>query len=204
MAKEKSGAFEMDPFKAPVSNAVELSIAADATVSGANPKAAANAIVIEEAKDGVRYKNGRTMPISAKRLLAAARTKSIRPSYILSGNLIASGETRPDGVAAHHIVAAGDRRAVPSQKRLFGWHISINDRDNGVYLPRFKSTVVDSLPDATKHAGLHTELYHLEVFARLRVIPAAFANHEQGRESLRTIKKELIDGVFPFRREDQA
>jgi hypothetical protein len=57
----------------------------------------------------------------------------------------------------------------------------MNDADNGVYLPRFKSTVVASLPTAHKHSGLHTELYHLEVFARLRRVPAAFANHEQGR-----------------------
>jgi hypothetical protein len=202
MAKEKGNAFDDDPFKAPTPHAVDLAVAADATVSGVNPKAAANSVIIEQAKDGVRYRNGRTMPMSAKRLMAAARLKSIRPSYILSDNLVASGQRRPDGVAAHHIVAAGDRRAIRSQRRLFGWHISLNDADNGVYLPRYKSTIVDSLPDATKHSGLHTGLYHLEVFARLVQVPAAFANQERGRESLRLIKKELIDGVFPFRRED--
>ena len=204
MAKDKGPAFDDDPFKAPAPHAAELGIAANASVTGANPKAAVNAILIEEAKDGVRYKNGRTMPISAKRLMAAARLKSIRPSWILASNLGAAGQARPDDVAAHHIVAAGDRRAVPSQKRLFGWHISINDADNGVYLLRFKSTVVDSLPKAHKHSGLHTELYHLEVFARLRRVPAAFANHQQGRDSLRAIKKELVEGTFPYRREDAA
>ena len=107
MAKEKSPASSIDPFKAPPANVDELTIAAADMVPGASSKAAVVAILIEEAKDGVRYKNGRTMPISAKRLLAAARTKGIRPSYILSDNLVASGETRPDGVAAHHIVAAG-------------------------------------------------------------------------------------------------
>ncbi len=191
MAKEKVRTFDDDPFKAPAPQAIDLAAEADA-----------NSVLIEQAKDGVRYKNGRTMPMSAKRLMAAARMKSIRPSYILSDNLVASGQTRPNEVAAHHIVAAGDRRATRSQKRLFGWHIAINDADNGVYLPRYKSTVVDSLPNASKHSGLHTGLYHLEVFARLVQVPAAFGSHERGRESLRLIKKELIDGVFPFRRED--
>ncbi len=156
---------------------------------------------IETAKDGVRYKNGRTMPISAKRLMAASRIKGIRPSYILSSSMVASGQVRPDNVAAHHIVAAGDRRAVRSQNRLFGWHISINDTDNGVFLPRFKSTAVETLPNAIKHSGLHTEHYHLEVFARLSQVPRDFEHHERGRLVLRTIKQELIDGVFPFRKE---
>jgi hypothetical protein len=204
MANDMEKPFNDDPFKAPVPHATELVVAAGILTGDVNPKAAVNAILIEEAKDGVRYKNGVTMPMSAKRLMAAAKLRSIRPSHILSGNLSAAGEARPDGVAAHHIVAAGDKRAVPAQKRLFGWHISINDADNGLYLPRFKSSVVPSLPKAHKHSGLHTALYHLEVFARLRRVPAAFAHHAQGRESLRAIKKELIDGTFPYRREDFA
>lgn len=201
MGKEKASISQNDPFKAANSSALELTIAAGALVPGAISKAAVNAIVIEEAKDGIRYKNGRTMPTSVKRLMAAARMKSIRPSYILSDNLIASGDARPVGVAAHHIVEAGDKRARPSQDRLWGWHISLNDADNGVYLPRFKSSVVDGLENAHKHSVLHTNFYRLEVFSRLRRVPAELEYSKQGRLALQTIKQELVNGTFPYRRE---
>ena len=105
---------------------------------------------------------------------------------------------------ASHRCRRRPSEATRSHKRLFPWHIAINDADNGVYLPKYKSTVVETLPKAIKHAGLHTTLYQLEVFARLRLVPAEFANREDGRKSLKTIKKELLDGTFPYRKEDQA
>jgi hypothetical protein len=106
--------------------------------------------------------------------------------------------------AAHHIVSWQHPPAYDSQQLLFGWCIGINDVDNGVYLPRFKKTVVDSLPDARKHSPLHTYVYHSQVFIRLVVVEPARKNSEAGRIVLRRIKSELVAGTFPYREEHLA
>jgi hypothetical protein len=49
---------------------------------------------------------------------------------------------------------------------------------------------------ASKHAVIHTDLYHLNVLARLMPVPAN--NPQNGRLALRQIKQELVDGVFPY------
>jgi hypothetical protein len=128
----------------------------------------------------------------------------LKHSGILADNMTAAKVSRPTGVAAHHIVAWQVPRAFPSQELLFGWGIGINDADNGVYLPRFKSTVVDSLPHARKHSGLHTYVYHSEVYARLVDIPGEREHSDSGREALRGIKAELIAGTFPYLEEHLA
>lgn len=79
---------------------------------------------------------------------------------------------------------------------LFRWNIGINDVDNGVYLPAHKNAMVASLPDASKHAVIHTDIYHLNVLARLMPVPSN--SPQNGRMALRQIKQELINGVFPF------
>ena len=168
-----------------------------------NPSAAVNDVILEAAKAEVRYRNGVTLPASAERLLADARRKGARHSTVLARNLEAASIGRPREVAAHHIVAHGDSRAFPSQELLFGWGIAINDVDNGVYLPRFKRSTVAGVPDAIKHAQLHTGLYHLEVYARLVDIDPDPAHVQAGREALRGIKTQLLDGTFPYRSEEQ-
>ena len=53
-----------------------------------------------------------------------------------------------------------------------------------------------SLPHAAKHAVIHTDLYHLNVLARLMPVPGD--SPKNGRLALRQIKQELIDGIFPY------
>ncbi len=89
-----------------------------------------------------------------------------------------------------------DLRADESRKMLFRWSIGINDVDNGVYLPAHKKSTVASLSNASKHAAIHTDLYHLNVLARLMPVPGS--SPQIGRLALRQIKQELISGVFPF------
>lgn len=131
-----------------------------------NPNSSVNDVILEASKAAVRYRNGVTLPASAERPLADARCQRAKHSTTLARNMASASSGRPKGVAAHHIVAHGDSRSFPSQDLLFGWGTAINDVDNGVYLPRLKNSVVAGMPDAIKHAGLHTGLCHLEVYAR--------------------------------------
>ncbi len=78
------------------------------------------------------------------------------------------------------------------------------DVDNGVCLPRFVKTKVKSLPDARKHAPLHTYIYYEEVHLRLVEVGPERENCQAGREALRGIKNELVAGNFPYLEEHQA
>lgn len=71
-------------------------------------------------------------------------------------------------------------------------------------LPRFKKSIVTGMPDAIKHSVLHTGLYHLEVYARLVDIDQGAEHSQAGREALRGIKTQLLDGTFPYRSGDGA
>lgn len=166
-----------------------------------NAQAVANAQILESKKSDIRYKNGRTLRASASKLLADARRKELEHSAILSDNMIADGQTRPGDVAAHHIVSWSDPPAFDSQQLLFGWGIGINDVDNGAYLPRFKKTVVDTLPNARKHSPPHTYIYHAQVYGRLLRIEPERKHSETARKTLRNIKAELVAGTFPYRKE---
>ena len=198
MAKEKSLIGGGDPLKSSVDGILDLTIAANEIAgSGSNPYEMRNDAIIQQKKDELCYSKGRTVSGSARVLLADARRTRARHNETLAGNMLAATRNgRPDEVAAHHIVASGDRRAFRAQTRLFGWGIAINDADNGVFLPRNRKSVVPSLPNATRHSILHTDRYHLEVYARLRVV--ATEDRKGGRLELRGIKKELLAGEFPF------
>lgn len=52
------------------------------------------------------------------------------------------------------------------------------------------------MPNATNHQGIHTNMYYITVTARLTDVQDEPVS--EGRNSLRTIKSELIAGVFPF------
>jgi hypothetical protein len=118
----------------------------------------------------------------------------------LGFNMGEANNDRPKGVAAHHIVSRKPALAHPAQMLLFAWGIGINDVDNGVYLPRFATTVVPSLPNASKHSKIHTGVYHLAVFGRLAEVRKQPST--VGREVLRGIKGELEADTFPYRPED--
>ncbi|HET7329895.1 AHH domain-containing protein [Dyella sp.] len=204
MAFDRASGAEADPLLQADSNLLDLRVTAGQSMRQANPVEAVNALKLEEQKDKVRYKNGQTLVPRARKLFAATlRTdaeRKARHSIQLSNNMIAAGQTRPDGVAAHHIVARRDPSAESSRRIIFAKGIAINDVDNGVFLPRWKSSQVQSLPNATKHSVVHTEIYHLAVYSRLLNVPGN--DRKVTRTALKTIKQELVDGVFPYMPEE--
>lgn len=177
-----------------------LRLGAGRIAKGAAAYEAGNEVIIKKRKREVLYKNGFTLPVTAERLIAEAE-RTTRHSTKLMRNMKAAGQRRPTDaaprtVSAHHVVAATDLRSERSRSMLFRWNIGINDVDNGVYLPAHKNAMVASLPDASKHAVIHTDIYHLNVLARLMPVPSN--SPQNGRMALRQIKQELINGVFPF------
>jgi hypothetical protein len=172
-----------------------------ASNSGVNGYELRNEILLEMEKQRVRYENGRTVEgYSAERLFEDARRKSGNPRRTLANNLNKeSGTERPDNVAAHHVVASKDGAATESREVIFKWGIGINDSDNGVYLPRFKDVPVPSLPNAPRHGPIHTPRYYGAVAARL--IFGKPQDTAACRGILRKIKKQLVDGSFPWRQE---
>lgn len=157
-----------------------------------------NTILIEEQKERVRYENGVTaLPSSVQQLFADAQRKNYNHRRTLARNIVkATGQTRPVGACAHHIVALNDEQAEFSRRRLFGWFIAINDADNGVFLPQSGNRPLASSPQAPQHGPVHTPIYHATVYARLRGVDAM--NSEAGRQRLRTIKAQLLADTFPY------
>ncbi|HTV87030.1 MAG TPA: AHH domain-containing protein [Dyella sp.] len=189
-----------NPSSQPDLDMVALRIGANQVAGGAAAYEAGNEAVIKKTKRETLYKNGFTLSVTAERLIAEAE-RTTRHSAKLARNMKAAGQLRPSDagpktVSTHHVVAATDDRAFESRKKLFRWGIGINDVDNGVYLPAFENSTVSSLPRAVKHAVVHTDVYHVNVFARFVMIPND--GTARGRVALRQIKQELIDGVFPY------
>jgi len=157
-----------------------------------------NAILVDEEKERVRYRNGITeLPCSVQRLFADAQRRNANHRRTLARNIVkANGQARPADACAHHIVALNDERALLSRRRLFGWFIAINDADNGVFLPRHASRPLQGSPQAPHHgAELHTPVYHAAVYARLRGADAA--DPAAGRQRLRSIRQQLLADTFP-------
>ena len=167
--------------------------------SGVNGYELRNEILVEMEKDRVRYENGRALQgYSAERLFEDAKRSSANHRRTLARNLNAdSGEARPDNVCAHHIVASKDIRAEDARDVIFEFGVAINDCDNGVYLPRFKNIPVPSMPKAPLHGPIHTARYHSAVAGRL--ILGEPQDAAACRGILRTIKKQIVGGSFPWR-----
>jgi hypothetical protein len=109
----------------------------------------------------------------------------------LARALEASGVSRPDGYAAHHIVAGGDKRAEAARSLLKGFKIGINDASNGVFLPADKATLV--INGETIHGSLHTNAYFEAVEEALQKA----TTREQAVDILRRIGQALQSGNFP-------
>jgi hypothetical protein len=155
-----------------------------------------NALLETRRKARVRYENGKTLPASAAKLRTDADRKA-RHSRILSRNIERStGVVRHVEADAHHIVAAGDKRARQSRALLFGWSIGINDADNGLYMPKTWSSKVPGLEESTAHEVIHTDDYHFAVEARL--IDVTEESSETARLTLRDIKGEILKNQFIY------
>lgn len=205
MAKELANQTTEQIYNAPIPNIVEKRCAAAritaASGAGTNPIALLNDHILQEAKLKVckaHYdKLGMSIPMSAI-MLAMDADRNIRHSRTLATNINKAnkGQTRPDFTDAHHIVGRLDIRAVMARAILFNWGIAINDADNGVYLPRYLTTIVPSLPNATNHQGIHTDAYYVTVTTRL--LPIKNDPVAAGRSALRQIKADLVAGTFTY------
>lgn len=169
-----------------------------AATANTNPYELRNEVLNKKRVRQILYKNGRTLPATAEALQAEAQRKA-RHSRILGRHIVHanSGAVRPAMVDAHHIVAVNEAAAGLSRRLIFKAGIGINDAANGVFLPRFRCSVVDCLPNAHKHrAGLHTGMYHLSVYEALR--EDAEMTNSSVRTSLRLIAVRLVEGTFPY------
>jgi len=207
MAKQASGN-NVDPFKKFGTHSVDMRIA----LNQINPALAykvGNMEWLNEIKQGIRYENGETVSELSERMFMIAAMAELAttsdPSKLLATNMVAAGDAKPQGqTEAHHIVAFKAQAAHPSRRLLFKWRIAINDKDNGVHLPAFKRSVVTSLPDAIKHRPIHTDVYHIAVFRRLDTYAKTNGTDtEVGREALKSIKRKILNGTFPYLREHQ-
>lgn len=116
-------------------------------------------------------------------------------STTLGKNLEAIGVSRPGpgSVAAHHIVAHGDQRALNVRAILQQEGIDIDEAANGVFLPR-SSKFAEQMPElGPPHSRIHTDNYYTALEARL----GATAPGEI-RDELQKIASELISGEFPW------
>jgi A nuclease family of the HNH/ENDO VII superfamily with conserved AHH len=179
---------EANAFAEPVEGMMDSTFNANriAAKGGGNPYETRNSVVVAEAKQRIRYKNGiRALPYSVLQLFADAE-RNVRHSDTLARNIQnRTGVVKPLGAPAHHIVACTEPLADGSCARIFGWGIGINDADNGVYLPISSKSAVASLPTATPHGPIHTEKYHLNVFARLRLVAATPIQRPDGIDCAR-------------------
>lgn len=207
MTKQAS-ASKVDPFKKFGTHSVDMR----ATLNQINPALAykvGNMEWLNEVKQGIRYENGETISeLSERMFLVAAMAElatSHEPSKLLASNMSAAGDPKPEGeTEAHHIVAFKAQGAHASRRLLFRWRVAINDKDNGVHLPAFKRSVVASIPDALKHRPIHTDVYHMAVFRRLDTYAKTDGTDTAvGREALRSIKRKILNGTFPYLREHQ-
>ncbi|PTT90151.1 hypothetical protein DBR42_06570 [Pelomonas sp. HMWF004] len=155
-----------------------------------------NDLLLQRRLARVRYENGVTLPATAKKLRADANRK-VRHSRILARNIRnATGEAKPTDADTHHVVATQDRAAERSRRLLFKWGIGINDKDNGLYLPKNWSSKVAGLEEATAHEVIHTLAYHLAVTVRLQNTRPS--NQVEGRKTLCDVKYEILHDEFEY------
>lgn len=171
--------------------------------SGISPYQLRNDLLAEMRKERVCYENGRTVEgYSAAKLAKDARSRTINHRRKLAQNLDEQSNTeRPDNAAAHHIVARGSKQDQAKESRaiIFKWGIGINDADNGVYLPAYRDIALDGSPNAPYHTPIHTPRYYGAVAGYLTF--GRPHDNESCRGILRTIKKKLVAGTFPWRKE---
>ena len=111
-------------------------------------------------------------------------------SKTLDINLRRAGVQRPEGAAAHHIVAHGDEWAAPARAILARDGIDINEAANGIYLPKHAGFEVDGIPT---HSRLHTYKYYNELNRRLSSAPVGGA-----AQVLADIRRDILNNEFPF------
>jgi len=183
------------PMEDTAASVQELTIASNQIAANAgrvNPYAVRNELLVERAKERVRYKNGYTLPTSAEVLLANADKRDYNHRRTLARNIVkATGKARPSDTDAHHIVAARHQDARLARLKLFSVGVGINDGDNGVFLPN-KGVGLPEHPKAPHHRTNHRLRYHLSVYRELQFA----GDTAQARGALRLLKRRILDGVL--------
>jgi hypothetical protein len=201
MGKEQSPSTSEAIYAAPVANATQIRAAFSRSLasSSTNPIAAGNQAMIARKKRAILYKNGYTIPGKAAALLAAEARSSIRHSSKLGGNIrkASTGTKRPSETDAHHVVAAQASGAAVARVLIFAVGIGINDRDNGVILPRYMTTKIATMPNASPHQHIHTALYYSNVTDELLDADDRLDQQEM-RGILRSIANRLVQGQFVY------
>ncbi|MGN6705572.1 MAG: AHH domain-containing protein [Rhodanobacter sp.] len=178
---------------------LDLTIAANQIVAqtgDVNPYQVRNQLLTRKEKARVRYRNGVTLPTSAKVLMANAERRDYNHRRTLSRNIVqGTKQSRPADVCAHHIVALGDRLAGPSRAVLFECSIGINDVDNGVFLPRYFNKLPGH-PNAPRHDPHHHREYHLAVYDELLLVE--LGDTHACRATLKSLKADILSGVLPL------
>jgi hypothetical protein len=167
--------------------------------SSVNPIAVGNQAIIAKKKREILYRKGYTLPGKAAALLAAEALSGIEHSQKLGGNIRKANPntSRPSETDAHHVVASEASGARVSRTLIFAVGIGINDADNGVILPRFKTTKIFSMPNASPHQHIHTDLYHANVVAELAGADDT-SDAQELRGILRSISGRLVSGQFVY------
>jgi hypothetical protein len=80
---------------------------------------------------------------------------------------------------------------------LFFVGIGINDRDNGVLLPRYKTTSISTMPDASPHQHIHTGTYYANVNREIFATQDR-TDQKQIRVILKSIATRLQNGQFGY------
>ncbi|OPH60463.1 hypothetical protein BC351_18415 [Paenibacillus ferrarius] len=111
-------------------------------------------------------------------------------SALLRKNLINGGYAEPlYGNAAHHIVAANDKRANFAKSVLAKYGVDIDSADNGVFLPT-KDGYIE-----LNHRKIHTDDYYKNVDEML----SGAKSKDDVIDGLHQNRKELTDGTFSIR-----
>ena len=199
MGKEAHPGTTEQIFAAPVPNAptVRGAIARTLATSSINPVTAGNQAILAKKKRAILYKNGYTLPGKAAALLAAEAVSGIDHSPKLGRNIAKNGKARADETDAHHVVASTAIAAQPSRTLIFSVGIGINDRDNGVILPREKTTRIASMPNASPHRHIHTSIYHTNVVTELYGADDT-TDEKEIRGILLSISSRLVNGQFGY------
>ncbi len=113
---------------------------------------------------------------------ATAASLSTKPSSRRLGRALEeAGQVRPQGTAAHHIVAGNAKDAAPARDVLERFDININNSANGIFLPA-NSNSPNPL-DAAVHSKVHTRRYY------------DFVNRALAQASTREEAVGILDGL---------
>jgi RHS repeat-associated protein len=115
-------------------------------------------------------------------------TENKASSDALAKALENSGESRPVGSAAHHIVAGNAKAAAPARAVLERFGIGINESSNGVFLPASRGSV--NFYGRAVHSTLHTNTYYESVNGIL----SQATTRQEALEALDSIRQALLTG----------